>query len=287
MAERPEPKISTSEAVLIGMFLLILDAIDLIPIAGDLTDVAGAPLILYYYTKHINGVAYIVSEILDLIPIVQEIPSRSIVWWGTVAFDRFAPAKVEEAVEKLGEEAEGKEGGGELEGEGGLGAETSEGGQRGASSAERVEEEGVRGSGTKEGVQDEESRQNTESGTTEKEAADMREGGEPGGESESPEENGGQKNGNGEDISATESEEEPMAVTEGQLFTQSGDESSSSTEEKGEDEEAVEEKARAAPPRHSGNTVSIDSSKKWQRNQRRKKTKPSTADVIPPEEMAA
>lgn len=117
MPGKPQPKISLPEAVAIGMFLGILDAIDLIPLAGDVTDVAAAPLLLYYYMKHLNGIAYGASLILDAIPGIQEVPTRSIVWWGTIAFDHFAPKQVEEALEKLGEEAEGKEEGALSEGE--------------------------------------------------------------------------------------------------------------------------------------------------------------------------
>jgi len=141
MATRPDPKISTSEAVLIGLFLLTLDAIDLIPLAGDLTDVAAAPLVFYYFTKHINGTAYIISCGLDLIPVVQEFPTRSIVWWGTVALDRFAPAKVEELIEATGEKLEGGEGGpGELGSESELGAGVAESTQQGAAVAEQAGE---------------------------------------------------------------------------------------------------------------------------------------------------
>ncbi len=74
MPQKAEPKISVSEAVLIGMFLAILDVIDLIPLAGDLTDVAAAPLVLYYFMKHINGTAYIISCDPRLHPCHTRIP---------------------------------------------------------------------------------------------------------------------------------------------------------------------------------------------------------------------
>jgi hypothetical protein len=107
MEEKAQPKISLPEIILIGLFLGILDAIDLIPFAGDLTDVFAAPLVFYYFIKNINGVAYIVSLILDAIPLTQEIPTRSIVWWGTVILDHFAPKKLTAALEQVGEIEEG------------------------------------------------------------------------------------------------------------------------------------------------------------------------------------
>ena len=279
MPDKPEPKISTSEAVLVGMFLLILDAIDLIPVAGDLTDIAGAPLILYYYTKHINGIAYIAAEILDAIPVVQELPSRSIVWWGTVAFDRFAPAKVEEEVEKLGEEAEGKEGGGKLEGEEGINAEASGSGERGVESTEEAQ----RGGGeTTEG----------ETATTEQ-TPGQEEAGEPGtggGEEgtetsengeENPEEQG---EGEEEDILGTESEENPVDVTEKKLFDGSEDDISSTKSDESEDEDEAEE----ATPNPRGNTIGIDSSRKWQENQRNAKpNQPTSVYDVRPRKKAA
>lgn len=88
---------------MVGLFLAVLDAIDLIPFAGDITDLFAAPLVFYYFFKNINGLLYILSLILDAIPGIQEVPSRSIVWWGTVLFERFAPAKVVAVAEKAGE----------------------------------------------------------------------------------------------------------------------------------------------------------------------------------------
>lgn len=150
MPEKGEPKISDSEVVLVGMFVGTLDVIDFIPGAGDLTDIPGAGLIFYYYKKHINGIVYIISEILDAIPFVGIFPWRTCVWIGTVAFDRLAPKKIEEALEELGEKAEGGEGGtGELEGETtsleqgtAQGGQSAEAGTEGASSRGTIKAEG-------------------------------------------------------------------------------------------------------------------------------------------------
>ncbi len=111
-----QPKISVVDMVLVGLFLAMLDAIDLVPFAGDLTDVFAAPLVFYYFIKNINGVAYIVSLVLDAIPGIQEVPTRSIVWWGTVIVDHMAPKKLEQTLEKAGEIAQAGEGGGAAEG---------------------------------------------------------------------------------------------------------------------------------------------------------------------------
>ena len=107
-----QPKIPVVDMVLVGLFLAMLDVIDLIPLAGDLTDIFAAPLVFYYFFKNINGVSYIVSLVLDTIPGIQEIPTRSIVWWGTVIIDHLAPKKLEQVLEKTGELAQANEGGG-------------------------------------------------------------------------------------------------------------------------------------------------------------------------------
>lgn len=107
MGEKAEPKISLPEIVFIGIFLGVLDLIDLIPAAGDITDVFAAPLLLYYVMKHINGIAYAAALILDAIPFTQEFPTRSLVWWGTVIFDHFAPKQLSSTVERIGELEEG------------------------------------------------------------------------------------------------------------------------------------------------------------------------------------
>src|SRR5665213_3066891 len=83
-----EPKISDVEIILIGLFFATLDLIDLIPIAGDITDVVAAPMGFYYWMKGINATTFIVAEVLDLIPGIQEFPSRTIGWGITVWLDR-------------------------------------------------------------------------------------------------------------------------------------------------------------------------------------------------------
>jgi hypothetical protein len=86
--QQPEPKISDVEAILIGTFLGILDIIDIIPIAGDITDIATTPLNFYFWSKGIQSTTFVVSQLLDLVPVVQEFPSRTIAWGITVYMDR-------------------------------------------------------------------------------------------------------------------------------------------------------------------------------------------------------
>jgi len=303
MAQKADPKISTSEAVLILLFVLILDLIDLIPFAGDLTDIAGAPLFFYYMSKHINGVAYLIAEILDAIPGTQEIPSRTIVWIGTILFDRFAPAKLEEVVEQAGELGEGGEGapGGEL-GEGGAvaeGAGTAEGVQSGAGAGEieggSVGEQGgeVSGGG-----------QTEQGGGTQGEQTGEREGGGnrgEGGGGEQDESNagngysseeGGQEGDEGgeaekkkdaEDPMATESEGNPMEENAEDLLENTPDANTSGSQDDDDEEEDGKEETPS-------NTVSIDSSKQWQNNQAKNigakpaptpRSEKNMADVVP------
>jgi hypothetical protein len=106
--KKREPKISLVEALLIGAYIGTLDVIDIIPTAGDITDLLGAPIMFYLNIKGVGGMAFIIAEIMDLFPIVQEFPSRSVAWLIIIGLDRFAPAKLEEAVEKAGELAAAK-----------------------------------------------------------------------------------------------------------------------------------------------------------------------------------
>jgi hypothetical protein len=265
MPEKAEPKISVSEAVLIGLFLAILDVIDLFPIAGDLTDVAAAPLVLYYFMKNINGTVYIIAWVMDLIPILQELPNRSIAWWGTVIFERVAPAKLEQAVEAVGEAVEGNEGeAGEKSPNftrnnetGMVSVETSDGHymEIGVNDSSEDWEANARGHWTKAG-------ENPEQGdreTTEARAMRVRN------RDRNADEGGGgkKKDGGGKDISETESERDPSEVEEEKLFEGSGEDEEGEENESGDEEEGEEVTSDPA-----GNTVGIDSSKKWRENQR-------------------
>src|SRR5258708_2821124 len=105
MDEKPhrEPKISLVIALLGGIFILILDLLDIIPGLGYLTSIIAAPIIFYLYSIGVSGISFIIAEFLDMFPLIQEFPSRSIAWWLTVGIDHFAPAEVTEKLEKAGE----------------------------------------------------------------------------------------------------------------------------------------------------------------------------------------
>lgn len=109
MDETSEPKISLPEAIIIGLLMAVLDALDILPIAGDITDAPAALLFLYYQVKGISGTMFAIAWVLDLIPIIQEFPSRSVAWWIGVYMDRH-PSKVGRIVEQVGEIAQGEEG---------------------------------------------------------------------------------------------------------------------------------------------------------------------------------
>jgi len=143
-------KITMAEAVFIGLGVGVLDLIDLIPVAGDITDLLVWPVNYYMYIKGINGIPFLAGEILDLIPGVQEFPSRSIAWWGTLAYEYFAPEELVEATEKVGEKMQASEGAGGSSAVGGEAASGAASGTgAGAASAER-EAAGVR-AGAEEG----------------------------------------------------------------------------------------------------------------------------------------
>jgi hypothetical protein len=286
MPEKAEPKISTAEAVLILLFVLLLDAIDLIPFAGDLTDVAGAPLLLYYMSKHINGVAYLIAEILDAIPVVQELPSRTIVWIATVLFDRFAPAAVEQAVEKVGELEQGGEGAGTGELEAGA-SEGAAGAEAGAGAAAATEEgaQGGQALNAGEGVEGEAriKGEETSSSSTSSQQEEARSGGgEEGGQGD---QEGAEKTGSEEDEMAAESEGDPMKENAKKLLDEVDGGGGNESFGGGDETEDEEDTSEAPPP----NVVGIDSSSKWQANQQQKErpATPSVYDIKRKEKKAA
>jgi hypothetical protein len=215
--KKPEAKIHLPLAVFIGLCVILLDVIDLIPFAGDITDVPSLGVNFYLYSIGVSGVMFLVAEVLDLFPVLQEFPTRTIAWIATVLFEWLAPAKLEKAVEKTGEMAEGKEGaaaGGVGEAavvEGAQGAEAAEAGEAAATNAAQ-EAEGAAGgevaeeSGTAEGrSQDEGSeRERGEGGERQQEEG---EGGE--GEENKEEEEGEGKDEELEEEMETASERSP------------------------------------------------------------------------------
>lgn len=103
MEEKGKSKIDLVIGILILIFFIVLDLIDLIPFAGDVTDVVALPVYFYLQTIQVSGVIFLVSEFLDLFPAIQEFPCRTLGWIITWAIDAFAPAKVSQAIETVGE----------------------------------------------------------------------------------------------------------------------------------------------------------------------------------------
>jgi hypothetical protein len=110
-AEIQEPKISLTEALLIGFSLVVVSIINLIPLVGDFTSVVAGGLMFYYLrqknlwgasTLITNGVGYAAG----FFPIIQALPTELTAWIVTVWIDRH-PA-LEAIAEKVGEATEGK-----------------------------------------------------------------------------------------------------------------------------------------------------------------------------------
>lgn len=88
-AQKAEPKIGLAIGLFIGIILVIADVIDLIPGAGDIVDIViGMPLQLFLFFMGVRGVFVLISNFMELIPLLQELPTRSISWVATIIVDR-------------------------------------------------------------------------------------------------------------------------------------------------------------------------------------------------------
>lgn len=133
-----DAKIPITIGLLLFFPILILDIIDLIPIAGDVTDILVLPINYYLNSIGVSGLFFIIAEILDIFPALQEFPSRTIAWVIIVFIDHFAP-KTAHKLEEVGEIAqsvEGKEGEASVAAKAGGTAATAEETARGAARAE-------------------------------------------------------------------------------------------------------------------------------------------------------
>jgi hypothetical protein len=298
MDEKPEPKISLPETIIIGLLLALLDLIDLIPFAGDITDAPAALLFLYYQIKGISGTVFAIAWVLDLIPILQEFPTRSIAWWISVFMDRH-PSKATALIEAGGEIAQGKSGGAtEAEGVIGKEAEAAKDMTTEAQKAEGVTvtqgettvtqgevTETTEGRTPSEGAEVKESTPESKTGG---EAEEKRESvGEeraeeevrPGEERTEGEKGGGEKK-EEKDISATESEENPMEVEERKLLDEMP-EAESEEDDNDEEEENDNENPKVQGPQAVEDTEEIKKRKAEQvklRQQQLKKPGEITAE---------
>lgn len=179
--QKPEPKISDVEIVLIGIFYFGLDIVDFIPTVGDVTDLVASPMGFYYWMKGINGTAFLASEVIEAVPGAQELPFvRTITWGINIWLDRhpkltaaFATVEaIEGGVDAL--QSEGVGGAEELSESRGIAAETSGGG---GNAAVGVQEQGagVGGSGEVEVESGRPSSQTTERDITKNESEGERE----------------------------------------------------------------------------------------------------------------
>lgn len=86
---KPEPKISTTEIILFGVIFIICDIVELIPVAGDFVDViVGLPFDFYIFIKGLNGTVAFIDQLIEAIPIAQEIPLWTFSWGTIIFFDR-------------------------------------------------------------------------------------------------------------------------------------------------------------------------------------------------------
>jgi hypothetical protein len=111
-----EPKIDLVTGIGIFLAMGTLDLAELIPFVGDFTSIPAYGVNFYLSSKGISGVVFAVGNTLDLIPILQEFPCKTIGWLITWGIDHFAPAAVSETLEKAGEMAQAKAGKGAKEG---------------------------------------------------------------------------------------------------------------------------------------------------------------------------
>jgi hypothetical protein len=218
------PKITITEAILIGSALGILDIIDIIPLAGDITDIAAAPLLFYYNSKGINGIAYGISLGLDLIPGLQEFPTRTIVWIATVLIDHFAPASVTQIAEKAGELAQGGEG-------------VAAGGAGAAGAVEGTAAEGAAAQSAAGGVAGAAEAEGGVVGTAESAAA---------GEKAEAGAEGAGKAGGKEGDYIPEAERDPIDVERGKMFSPDGVGTASAESDDDEDDDDVDSEPPAA-----------------------------------------
>ncbi len=120
---KPEPKIDIAAALFVGVLLLLTDGVDFFfPLAGDVTDVVvGGPLQVFLFLAGVNGAFVLASNIIEAIPILQNIPLvRTLGWIGTIIVDRNPKLQQAAAVAAM---AEGKVGGLAEAGEGVAAAE--------------------------------------------------------------------------------------------------------------------------------------------------------------------
>ncbi len=103
--QKPEPKISLVEAILIGIALFLVSIVNLIPLVGDITSpIVGSLMAFYLYMKGLRGTSVVVTNAIGyacgLVPILQALPTELFAWVVTVWIDRHP--ELEKATEMAG-----------------------------------------------------------------------------------------------------------------------------------------------------------------------------------------
>lgn len=111
--ERPEPKFGGAEIVFGTIFYLILDILDWFEAGIPGTDVVSWLSQFYYINKGVPGTRMVVANIIELIPGIDYLPIRTVVFLLVVWTDRHP--KVEAAAELAGNFVPGSRGAAELQ----------------------------------------------------------------------------------------------------------------------------------------------------------------------------
>jgi len=130
--QKPEPKISLPEFIFVGLFIVLVDIIDLIGLLfafpmSDITDIVMFPVTqIYLYMKGVRGTFMLIGNLIEAIPWIGDLPVRTVVWCVTYFIDHHP--KLEKITEIAGGAAGGKSVGGAVavDAAGGANAATEE-----------------------------------------------------------------------------------------------------------------------------------------------------------------
>ncbi len=92
-AQKPEPKISLVEFIFLGLFIVLIDLIDLVGLLvglplSDITDLFMFPITQFYlFMKGVKGTYMLVGNIIEAIPYIGDLPVRTVVWCITYYID--------------------------------------------------------------------------------------------------------------------------------------------------------------------------------------------------------
>ncbi len=112
--EKPKPKLKTVEIVLISIYLILIDGIELILIFFGLDDfwlgdILASIIVIYLWFRGLGFGRMGVSWLTELIPWVGDLPLLTIGFWMTVYADRHPESAAAKAVQ-ISQSAGGKKG---------------------------------------------------------------------------------------------------------------------------------------------------------------------------------